>query len=368
MFSRLLFFSQINQKINGLSIFLEKRHSKSFNKLHSDLNMALNRKQNSFASDPATGFGATSSNSAGRFYNRKRGTANVIKKGVGIIDRYSWYHTMLAMPRVKFLLLLFSIYILVNLLFAGVYYMIGIEHLAGIRRDSALASFSEVFFFSTQTFTTVGYGRISPTGFITSAVATLEAFLGLLSFAIATGLFYGRFSRPQAFLKFSDHALISPYKDGIALMFRMAPYKNNSLSEAEVKLTAAMQIDEAGKRMNKFYPLSLEISKVNALTLSWTIVHPIDEGSPLSNLNQDEMNNASLEILVFVKAFDEVFSNTVMTRNSYTANEIIWGGKFKIMYHPNADRSKTILDLDLLNAYDKIDLLQPAHVTQPVSG
>ena len=329
--------------------------------------MALNKKQTSLVSDPATGFGATSSNSAGRFYNRSGGV-NVIKKGVNILDRYSWYHTMLAMPRLKFLFLLFSIYILINLFFAGVYYSIGIEHLAGIRKDSVVASFSEVFFFSTQTFTTVGYGRISPIGFITSAVATLEAFLGLLSFAIATGLFYGRFSRPQAFLKFSHHALISPYKDGIALMFRMAPYKNNSLSEAEVKLTAAMQIDESGKRMNKFYPLNLEISKVNALTLSWTIVHPIDEASPLFNLNQDDMKNSNMEILVFVKAFDEVFSNTVMTRTSYTGNEIIWGGKFKMMYYPSADKSKTILDLDMLNEYDKIDLLQPVNFTLPVSG
>ena len=130
----------------------------------------------------------------------------------------------------------------------------------------------------------MGYGRISPTGFVTSLVATFEAFLGLLSFAIATGLFYGRFSRPQAFLKYSRHAPISPYKEGIALMLRMAPAKNNSLSEVEVKLTAALRLDESGKYMNRFYPLTLEFSKVNGLTLSWTLVHPIDERSPLYNL------------------------------------------------------------------------------------
>ncbi|MFI5185950.1 MAG: ion channel [Chitinophagales bacterium] len=329
--------------------------------------MPFIKRSNDLQSEINTGFGASSSNNAGRFYNRN-GKVNVIKKGVNILDRYSWYHTMLAMPRMKFLLLIFLIYIFVNLIFAGVYYCIGIGHLSGVNRGSAMKGFSEVFFFSTQTFTTVGYGRISPTGFITSAVATFEAFLGLLSFAIATGLFYGRFSRPQAFLKFSHHALVSPYKEGIALMFRMSPYKNNSLSEVEVKLTAAMQLDENGKRMNKFYPLDLEISKVNALTLSWTIVHPIDDKSPLYNLNQDDMRNANMEILVFIKAFDEVFSNTVMTRNSYTTEEIIWGGKFKIMYYPNHDKTKTVLDLDKINDYDKIDLLQTVNATQPVSG
>ncbi len=329
--------------------------------------MASIKRSGNLQSEINTGFGANSSNSAGRFYNRGGG-ANVIKKGVNILDRYSWYHTMLAMPRTKFLLLIFSIYIFINLVFAGIYYVIGIEHLTGVNSGSTMKSFSEVFFFSTQTFTTVGYGRISPTGFLTSAVATLEAFLGLLSFAIATGLFYGRFSRPQAFLKFSHHALISPYKDGIALMFRMSPFKNNTLSEAEVKLTGAMQIEEDGKRMNKFYPLSLEISKINALTLSWTVVHPIDEKSPLYNLNADDMKDVHMEILVFVKAFDEVFSNTVMTRTSYLADEIIWGAKFKIMYYQSGDKTRTILDLDMINDYDKIDLLQPVNSTLPVSG
>jgi inward rectifier potassium channel len=329
--------------------------------------MALFKRSTNLVSDPATGFGSSSDYNAGRFYKRGGGP-NVIKKGVNILDRYSWYHTMLAMPMVKFLLLLFFTYIVINLAFAGIYYMIGIKHLAGINAGSAMKSFSEVFFFSTQTFTTVGYGRISPTGFVTSAVATFEAFLGLLSFAIATGLFYGRFSRPQAFLKFSHNALISPYKNGIALMFRMSPYKNNSLSEAEVKLTVAMQVDEDGKIMNRFYPLSVEIAKVNALTLNWTVVHPVDEKSPLYNLNSDDMKNSKTEILVFAKAFDEVFSNTVMARTSYIADEIVWGAKFRIMYYPSDDKTKTILDLGMINDYDKIDLLQPISPAPPVSG
>ncbi len=328
--------------------------------------MAFVKRSSNLPSELNTGFGASSANNAGRFYDK--GRVNIIKKGIGILDRYSWYHTMLSMPRMKFLLLLFSIYILINLAFAFIYYLIGVEHLSGVRPGSSVRSFTEVFFFSTQTFTTVGYGRISPTGFVTSAVATLEAFLGLLSFAIATGLFYGRFSRPQAFLKFSNQALISPYKNGIALMLRMSPFKNNTLSEAEVKLTAAMQIEENGKRMNKFYPLDLEMSKVNALTLSWTLVHPIDEKSPLYGLSHDDMRQLNLEILVFAKAFDEVFSNTVMARNSYIANEIVWGGKFRIMYYPNADKTKTVLDLNMINDYDKVDLLQSVAATRPESG
>lgn len=324
--------------------------------------MAFFRQNKNLVSENNTGFGVNSKDSGGRFYNRDTGRANVTKRGIGIFNRYSWYHTMIYMKRGKFLFLLFLIYILINLIFAGIYYAIGIEHLSGINKDSALGNFFEVFFFSTQTFTTVGYGRISPTGFLTSAFATFEAFLGLLSFAIATGLFYGRFSRPQAFLKFSDKAIVAPYRDGIALMFRLAPYKNNALSEVEVKLTIAMQLEENGKMVNKFYSLDLEFSKVAALALSWTVVHPINEKSPLYGLNMQDIKNADVEIFAFVKAFDEVFSNTVIGRTSYIASEIEWGARFKMMYHANADNSKTILDLSKLNSVEKVDIPEPSSV------
>ena len=325
--------------------------------------MAIFKKKIDIQSEVATGFGVNSEDSSGRFYDRKSGSANVIKKGVGVLNRYSWYHTMLAMPIAKFLSLLLIAYIIVNLLFAGIYYMIGIDHLAGVNQGTDIKNFSEVFFFSAQTFTTVGYGRISPVGFAASAVSTFEAFLGLLSFAIATGLFYGRFSRPRAFLRFSHNALIAPYKDGTALMFRMAPYKNNVLSEAEVKVNLAMQLDENGKTVNRFFNLDLEISKINSLALSWTIVHPINDKSPLYNFNYTDIVNAKIEALVFVKAFDEVFSNTVVQRFSYIASEVVWGAKFRMMYHADEKKKATVLNLDKLNDYEKIELLSPV-ITQ----
>jgi len=315
--------------------------------------MALLKRFRTLKSEDNTGFGASTNSSGGRFYSRAESRANVIKQGVSIFNRYSWYHTMLGMPRGRFLFLLLTIYITINLFFAGVYYLIGIEHLAGIDKSHNFKEFSEVFFFSTQTFTTVGYGRISPTGFLTSAVATFEAFIGLLSFAIATGLFYGRFSRPRAFLKFSNNAIIAPFKEGKALMLRLAPYKNNNLSEASAEVILAMQVDENGKKMNKFFDLTLQINEINSLSLSWTLVHVIDENSPLADFTETDIRESQLELLVFVKAFDEVFSNTVVSRWSYITQEIVWGAKFKMMFHPNNDNSSTILDLEKLNDYEK---------------
>jgi inward rectifier potassium channel len=309
-----------------------------------------------------TGFGTNSNSTGGRFIN-KDGRPNVIKKGVGLLDRYSWYHTMLGMRPGKFLLLIFIIYISINLIFAGIYYVIGIHHLAGVHSGSSWKNFTEVFFFSAQTFTTVGYGRISPVGFAASTVSTFEAFVGLLSFAIATGLFYGRFARPKAYLKFSNNALIAPFRNGTAFMFRMAPYKNNNLSDVEVKVTLAISTEENGKLTDKFFDLGLEFSKINGLSLSWTIVHPIDGKSPFYGLTKEDIANTDMEIMVYVNAFDSVFSNNVITRTSYIGSEIVWGAKFRMMFHPNEDKSKTILTLDKLNDFDHVPLPETEPVT-----
>ena len=324
--------------------------------------MALLRRLRNLQSEINTGFGTNSSSTGGRFVNRD-GRPNVIKKGVGILYRYSWYHTMLGMKRGKFLFLLFLCYITINLVFAGIYYLIGINHLAGVHSGSSFKNFTEVFFFSAQTFTTVGYGRISPVGFMASAVSTFEAFLGLLSFAIATGLFYGRFSRPRAFLRFSENALIAPFKEGTAFMFRMAPYKNNNLSEVEVKLTLAITNEKNGKLTDEFFNLDLEFSKINGLSLSWTIVHPIDDKSPFYGLSKEDIAGTDMEIMVYIKAFDEVFSNNVVTRTSYISSEIVWGAKFKMMYYPSDDKNKTILELDKINAFDLVTMPEPAITT-----
>ena len=323
--------------------------------------MAILKRFRNLKSEINTGFGTNSNSTGGRFIN-KDGRPNVIKKGVGLLDRYSWYHTMLGMKAGRFLVLIFLMYISINLFFAGIYYLIGIQHLAGVNTGSPWKNFTEVFFFSAQTFTTVGYGRISPTGFMASAVSTFEAFLGLLSFAIATGLFYGRFSQPQAFIKFSHNALIAPFKNGTALMFRIVPYKNNNLSDVEIKVTISITTEENGKLTDKFFDLELEYAKINGLALSWTIVHPIDDKSPFFGLRKEDIANTDLEIMVFLKGFDQVFSNNVVTRTSYVNSEIIWGGRFNMMFKPSEDMNKTIIQIDKLNDFDLVELPESAAI------
>lgn len=302
-----------------------------------------------------TGFGINNADYGGRFVN-KDGRPNIEKRGIGFLESISWYHTLLQMPPYKFFSLIFLFYILINLLFALIYSAIGLQHLEGIIAHTWAENFGEAYFFSTQTFTTVGYGRISPKGFLTSTVAAFEALIGLLSFAIATGLFYGRFSKPKAYLRFSQNAVLAPFNNGLAIMMRVAPYKNNSLLDVQAKISVAIIVEENGLPKNKFFLLDLEYEKINALTLSWTIVHPITEKSPFYKFTAENFANTTAEVLVFVTAFDDMFSNTVAARTSYTLKELIIGAKFMPMYHRSAEQDKTILELDKLNSYKPVDI------------
>lgn len=313
----------------------------------------LNRRAKSLVN---TGFGASATNTAGRFIN-KDGTANASKKGVRLLDRISWYHTMLNMSSWKFLCILLLFYISINFVFALLYFAIGIEHLNGIpTTDDAWGKFGQAYFFSAQTFTTVGYGHISPTGFYTSALSSAEALMGLLSFAIATGLFFGRFSKPAIFLKFSNHAIIAPFRDGKALMFRLAPYKNTNYIDAEVTVTLGIRTEENGILSNKFYTLELEYYKINSLALSWTLVHPITNESPLYNFTASDYESVFGEIIVIIKTFDDMFSTTVATRTSYTFDEIVYGAQFNSMYSKSKNNQSTVINLRLLHSFDAVNI------------
>ncbi len=321
--------------------------------------MALLHKFNSkIQSEINTGFGANAADYGGRFV-KKDGNSNIEKRGIGFFERISWFHWMLEIKRWQFLAIIFLFFVTINLFFAVIYSLIGIEHLGGVTNTSPLRNFSEAFFFSTQTFTTVGYGRVSPIGIVTSSIASFEALIGLLSFALATGLLYGRFSKPEAFLRFSHNAIIAPYKNITALMFRVAPYKNTNLVDAEVKVTLGISIEENGNIANKFYPLPLEFKTVNNLNLNWTIVHPIDENSPLFGYTAEDYATMRGEAVVYLKAFDDMFSNTVVAQTSYIFKEVVYGAKFNLMYKRSSDNTKTISYVDKLNSFDLVELPVP---------
>jgi inward rectifier potassium channel len=302
-----------------------------------------------------TGFGTNAANVGGRFINRD-GTFNIRKEGMTWLERYSIFHHMLTLPRWRFALVIFVFYLTINLIFAILYLLIGMDQLTGVIASTPWGKFKEAYFFSTETFTTVGYGRVNPTGDGANVVAAIEAMLGFLSFAIATGLMYGRFSRPHAFLVFSNYALVAPYKGGTALMFRFAPYKDNhALTDVEIRVNIGLQVQtESGTAEYLYYDLALERTRVESLPMNWTVVHPINEQSPLRGFSWDDMKAADVEIYVLIRGFDDIYSNFVQQRTSYTYQEIKFNGKFVPMYRESDDGKTTILELHKLNEYVNI--------------
>lgn len=299
-----------------------------------------------------SGFSGNISTQGERLLNRD-GSTNLRKTGIPFLQRYSIYHTLLKMSQGRFLLMVFLFYTVTNLVFACIYMAVGIDKLAGTEAGGGFfRNFSQAFFFSSQTMTTVGYGHVSPSGLVANTIASVESFLGIMTFALVTGMFYARFSRPKAFLRFSDNFLIAPYKEGKALMFRLATYKNNELTDVEAQVTLALQVNESGGRMTRFFPMRLEIARINSLALSWTCVHHINEESPLFGMTQKEMEEGNVEIMVTIKGFDDHFSNTVQQRTSFTQGEMVYGARFLPMYERTASGAFTELRLNRVNDFE----------------
>jgi inward rectifier potassium channel len=214
-------------------------------------------------------------------------------------------------------------------------------------------SFLNTFFFSVQTFATVGYGGIHPIGILSNIIASLESMAGILSFALATGLLYGRFSKPSAKIIFSEKAIITPHKDGTALMFRIANARSNILMEMKASAMVTF-LDKGEHQFNrKYYPLNFEINFINFFPLPWTIVHPINEDSPLFQKTPEDLKKLEAEILIMIKGFDDSFSQQVITRYSYKYNEIDWEVKF-IRAFTTDETGETIVNLDKISATESL--------------
>jgi inward rectifier potassium channel len=275
------------------------------------------------------------------------GQFNVRRRGATWRDVHP-YLFMINTSWPVFVVLMFAAYVVANLLFAFVYLEIGVEHLSGAEASTAFARFQSAFFFSTQTFTTLGYGRISPDGLLANVVAASQALLGLMAFAIVTGLVFGRFSRPAARLAFSKQMIVAPYQAGTSLQFRVANRRSNNLMEIEARvLLMTVEPSDHGP-VRKYKSLALERTSVQFLPLTWTVVHPIDEASPLWGQTAEHLAGQQAEFLILIRAFDDTFFQTVHVRHSYRHEEVVWGARFVPAFEPDA-RGEMVLDLKRLS-------------------
>lgn len=285
------------------------------------------------------------------------GSANIIRAGVakGLVS--NTFHDLITMSWQRFLWVVVFLYLVVNIVFASLYLLAGIENLGIVPSDNLFTDFMEAFFFSTQSLTTVGYGRVNPQGMFANILASIESLCGLMTLALATGLLYGRFSRPSFNFVYSPNMLIAPYKpENHGLMFRFANTRKTQLLDNEVQITMSFdEEDDKGNLIKRYRTLDLELPKVVIFTLSWTVVHPINDKSPLYGLSNADLEEMNAEFLVFYKATDEATSQVIFARYSYLYHELVWGAKFK-QATDRADDGRLRIDYTKIGDYDMVEL------------
>jgi inward rectifier potassium channel len=289
------------------------------------------------------GFGAVVTRESRQRLVNPDGSFNVIREGLSPLNSLSLYHDLLNLSWPRYLAGLVLFYLLTNILFGLGYLACGPGALNGATATTLGKRFVESFFFSVQTFATIGYGVMSPRSLSAHVLVTLESLVGLLGFALATGILFSRFARPTARILFSRNALIAPYHDITAFEFRIANARSNELIEVEAKLLLSRFKPGGGGR--EFIPLRLEREKVVFFPLSWTVVHPIDEASPLRSATPQDLLASQTEFLILLTAFDESFSQTVHARSSYSAEDVVWGARFASVFNP--PREDGVLSIDI---------------------
>jgi len=296
------------------------------------------------------GFGSVvSRQSRERLLNRD-GSFNVRREGLGFFRSLSAYQWLLEITWTRFLLVLAGSFLVFSVLFAVAFYLCGPGALVGAPTEDDLGRLLANFSFSIQTLATIGYGGLAPARPLAHALVVLEAVSGVLLVALGAGISFARFARPRARILFSDRAVIGPYGGGTAFMFRIANARSNELLDVQARLLLVLRKRES----RVYYTLELERDSVLFFPLSWTVVHPIDESSPLSGLGPVELAAEQAEFLVLLSGTDETFATSVHARTSYDSHEVAWYARFVSLFNPADEDGIISIDVQKLSAIEPL--------------
>lgn len=288
----------------------------------------------------------------GRFLS-KDGTPNTRKYGLGGRRWARFYRRALDMQWTGFLLWLVGLELLANGIFALAYLALGPAAVAGSDLMGLGDPFLRAFGFSVGVFTTVGTGAMHAVGSTANWLVVIESFAGPLYMIAGGGLMIARLMRPRSQVRFSQSAVIAPYRGGRGVMFRLINAGLSDMSETRVEVNLAWFDTIDGKRWRRFYKLALEREVVEFFSLHWTVVHPIDRTSPLCGVTPEQLREAEGEFLVVATGLDDTFAARVSARTSYTWDEVRWDAAFASVFVASVDDTLTI-DVDRLDRFDRL--------------
>jgi inward rectifier potassium channel len=281
------------------------------------------------------GIGRVQAEQSSRFLN-KDGSFNTRRVGLGRLESLNPFYALISMPWWLFFSSLTGGFIGINIVFAVLYTLCGQDALYMSTPNPINDLFWRGFFFSIETLSTIGYGHIAPNNTAAHVLSSIEAYLGLLGAALITGVVFSRFSKPNSRILWSKNALIAPFQGGQGLMFRISNGFRNEIIEISAQVSFSRFEMVNGKRMRKFYNLTLERSTVAFFSLAWTVVHPITPQSPLWGVTEENLEESQAELLVVLHGLDDVLFQKVHARGSYKCEEVVWNAKFSSMYVPDS--------------------------------
>ena len=293
------------------------------------------------------GVGVFSKERAKRFIN-PNGTYNVkhINRKKSASEAYTY---LIGIGWLRFFCYVFTGFIALNTFFATLYVLIGVEKL-GIQPEGIILNFARAFFFSVQTLTTLGYGFLAPHGVLAGIISSLEALIGLLSFAFITGLLYGRFSKPVSNIRFSKSFLLCKHNGHDAIMFRLLSRRKSLivLPKIKVSLMISKPSEDGAGYQNDFFQLKLEREQITYLPTTWTLVHTINEDSPLNVYSREQIQQIQGELLILFSYQDDSFNEELHQIHSYIFQDIKIGYRFKKAFDFNGE-GQVVLDHNLVN-------------------
>ncbi|MEG4996602.1 ion channel [Microcoleus sp. B4-D4] len=255
---------------------------------------------------------------------KEKSTLNIVKLGIPRLHFADLYHKLLTLSWPQFFILICLSYLVMNGLFA-LAYLAGGDCIANARPGSL----KDAFYFSVQTMATIGYGAMFPRTDYANIIVALEAFLGLWGVAMVTGLAFSKFSRPSARVIFSRVAVIAPFNGVPTLMYRAGNQRFNQILEAQQGVTLIRdEVTSEGEFMRRFYDLQLMRNQSRIFSLTWTVMHAIDESSPLYQITAKDLMEQQAEIVITLTGIDETVSQTINARHSFIASEIMWNMRF----------------------------------------
>jgi inward rectifier potassium channel len=266
------------------------------------------------------------------------------------------YHYFFSLSWPKFLLHVAGIYFLINLFFGALYYTCGVDAISQVH-SVGWERFKHCLFLSIENMSAVDYGRVGNVGLVPDLLMTIQAFLGILTLAVITGLFYARFSRATARIIFSNKVIIGTHNGKPCLFFRIANERLNQIAEAHMSLHITRnEISLEGEHSRKFYDLKLEREHTPLFALSWTVRHYIDEKSPLFAVDMEKMKQTQVGILASLTGIDENFAQPIIARHAYSIEDIVYNKRFKdiIKWHER----KVHIDLRAIHDVHDLELVK----------